>query len=65
MANQQRILQLVKEPADELDNLNLHAVVNILEKEFPTLSLDELARHVAEVAVTAGWRHLVWLPPED
>lgn len=65
MAKQPRIRQLVKEPAHELDELNLHAVVNILEKEFPSHSLDDLARHVAEVAVIAGWRYLVWFPPED
>lgn len=65
MLEERPIREAVKSPADALDELDLHAVASILVREFPHLSMEELVRSVAEVAVAAGWRQLVWLPPED
>ena len=65
MLDVKTIHEAIRSPADALDELDLHAIASILAPEFPHLSIHELASHVAEVAVAAGWRQLVWLPPEE
>ena len=46
-----------------LEAIDLHQVAAILKPLFPELSLCELAKRAAEVAVSEGFRYLVWDPP--
>lgn len=49
----------------ELEAVDLHQVATLLKPVFPELSLCELAKRVAEVAVMEGFRYLVWDPPAE
>ena len=49
----------------DLEAIDLHQVATILKPLFPEHSLCELAKRAAEIAVTEGYRYLVWDPPTD
>lgn len=52
------------DPRVDLEAIDLYQVATILQPLFPQLSISELSRAVAEVAVKSGYTYLVWEPPE-
>lgn len=61
---QDMIEAALSDPRVDLEAIDLYQVATILQPWFPRLSICELSKAVAEVAVKSGYTYLVWEPPD-